>query len=873
MKSRPPKFAHRFFRWYCHPKLFKYIEGDLLELHEERVKSFGKAKADLNFLIDVVLLFRPGIIRPAEGTHHLTTYGMYKSYLKISWRNILKSKGYSFINIAGLAIGMASMMLIMLYIQDERKYDTFHQNSPHTYRIVVDWIAPDGSIKQHSGITGLFQAPKFQSGIPEIANGVRWQTDTKTLRVGNELSDQPVFLADPSFFSVFSFPLLVGDSATALKEPHSIVLTEERALVLFNTTQALGKTIDIKVGEGFEPYQVTGVVKSIPTNSSLHFEMIFPLEVEPREYENNENWFNAFLNTFIVLHPTTNPSDVEVKMNQLFEVDAAASIQMMKEKYNVSDRVKFRLQKLTDIHLSEEFPATNGLRDASNPMYTYILGGISIFIILIACINFVNLSLARSLRRAKEIGVRKVVGGNKIHLALQFLIESYILCFLSFVMAIVLVQAALPLFNQLATKSILLSSFLDVQIIGGYFILFLITGLLAGFYPAMVLSGFSPVKILYNRFRYTGNNLTQRSLVVIQFALASFLIMATITIYSQFDFLLTKDLGYDDKNLVMVEKFPLPKKEFDSFKASLLLHPDIQEVAPKNGGEWGTVAKVNGEQQIQFQYNIVDETFLPLMKIPVLTGRNFSPNFPSDADHSILVNEAFVKAAGWKDPIGQQVNFWYQNDTKYTVIGVVQNHHYNALHIEIQPQLFALKTDENFGMAYIRLSGKNHANALSHIEKTFKAQFPDFSYAYRFKEDENRQQYQLEARWKQIVLFGSILTIFISCIGLFGLAALAAERRTKEIGVRKVLGASVSSITQLLSFSFIQLVVMAFLVAVPLAILASDRWLSTYAYRVSFSAWTVLLTLLATGTIAFATVSFQAIRAARMNPVTSLKSE
>jgi putative ABC transport system permease protein len=437
----------------------------------------------------------------------------------------------------------------------------------------------------------------------------------------------------------------------------------------------------------------------------------------------------------------------------------------------------------------------------------------------------------------------------------------------------VLVQAALPLFNQLATKSILLSSFLDVQIIGGYFILFLITGLLAGFYPAMVLSGFSPVKILYNRFRYTGNNLTQRSLVVIQFALASFLIMATITIYSQFDFLLTKDLGYDDKNLVMVEKFPLPKKEFDSFKASLLLHPDIQEVAPKNGGEWGTVAKVNGEQQIQFQYNIVDETFLPLMKIPVLTGRNFSPNFPSDADHSILVNEAFVKAAGWKDPIGQQVNFWYQNDTKYTVIGVVQNHHYNALHIEIQPQLFALKTDENFGMAYIRLSGKNHANALSHIEKTFKAQFPDFSYAYRFKEDENRQQYQLEARWKQIVLFGSILTIFISCIGLFGLAALAAERRTKEIGVRKVLGASVSSITQLLSFSFIQLVVMAFLVAVPLAILASDRWLSTYAYRVSFSAWTVLLTLLATGTIAFATVSFQAIRAARMNPVTSLKSE
>jgi ABC-type antimicrobial peptide transport system permease subunit len=868
----PPRLPHRFFRWFCHPELRDSIEGDLMELYAERLKEKGKRRADWKFTIDVLLLFRKGIIRPTEGYKNLNTYGMYKSYFKIGWRNLLRNRAYSLINIGGLTLGMIVTMLILLYVQDERSYDSFHDKSSRLYRIVTDWQNPDGSIRQHDGNTGHFQGPKFSEKIPEIVNYVRWRPQTITFKVNGEVKDAETYAADGSFFTMFSFPLVTGNPSTALKEPNSIVLTEEKALLYFNTTEVLGKTLDVKYDTTFVPYQVTGVIKSPPSNSSIKFDFIVPNIVSKEEYANSENWFNTFQNTFLELHPSADPHVVETKMKQVYESDAAPAIQMMKDKFNVTERATYRLQPVTDLHLSKTYTASNGLHDASDPMYSYILSGIALFILLIACINFVNLSIASSLKRAKEIGVRKVVGGSKGNLTIQFLSESFVTCFLAFALAVVFLPLCLPVFNALALKSLSVERLLSSELVTFYFLLFIITSLLSGLYPAFVLSGFSPVKTLYGRFRFSGKNLLQRTLVVVQFALAAFLIMATITIYSQFDFLTTYDLGYDDKGLVMVNKHPFTSDQVKAFRHALELSPDIAGIAPKNGGEWGTVAKVNSEQIIKFQYNLVDESYLPLMKIPVVQGRGFSSEFTADSAHAVLVNEAFVKEAGWKDPLGQKVNFWYQNQ-KYQVVGVVKNHHFNSLSNEVRPQLFIHKPDDSFGKVFIRLNGKNNQAALTHIEKTFKTMFPDFTYTYRFKEDENRAQYELEARWNKIVLVSSILTVLISCIGLLGLATLTSERRAKEIGVRKVLGASIASITRLLSANFLWLVFISFVFAAPAAYIASQKWLSTYAYHVNFSFWTVVFTILITAGISLITVCTQAIRTALTNPVNSLRSE
>ena len=574
------------------------------------------------------------IIKPTEGYKNLNNYGMVKSYFEIGWRNLVKNKGYSFINIGGLALGMMAAMLILLYIQDERGYDSFHSKSPVPYRIVTNWVNPDGSVRQYDGSTGHFQGPKFAEKIPEVTRAVRWQENTMTFKINNEVSDLTVFKADSNFFEMFSFPLLAGNPMTALKAPASIVITEEKAKLYFNTTEALGKTLDIKVDSIFKPYQVTGVVKSIPSNSSIKFDFVVANIVSQEEYASNENWFNTFQNTFVELHPSSDPRLVESKMKQVYEADAAATIQMMKEKYNVTDKANYLLQPITDLHLSKLYTASNGLRDASNPMYSFILSGIALFILLIACINFVNLSIANSLKRAKEIGVRKVVVGSKSNLTIQFLSESFVTCFLAFALALILLPLCLPVFNSLAIKSLSFENFLNAKLASAYFTLFIATGLLAGLYPAFILSGFNPVKTLYGRFRFSGKNLLQRTLVVVQFSLAAFLIMATITIYSQFDFLTTYDLGYDDQDLVMVHKHPITRNQFKLFKEALESNPTIIGTAPKNGGEWGTVAKVNSEQEIKLQYNIVDEAYLPLLKIPVITSRGFSPEFKGHDDET-----------------------------------------------------------------------------------------------------------------------------------------------------------------------------------------------------------------------------------------------
>ncbi|HXB45925.1 MAG TPA: ABC transporter permease, partial [Puia sp.] len=769
-----------------------------------------------------------------------------------------------------LSLGLACTMLIILYVKDETSYDRFHANIKNIYRITVKSLNPDGSANV-GGNTGYLQGPRFTANVPGIRSFVRIQSNYMDMKNGNDVKSEEIFDVDSNFFSMFSFPLISGNPKTAMLQPNSMVITEDVAKQRFGTIQAINKTIMVKENDNFVPYTVTAVAKNSPQNSSIKFKMLTAIKVSKEDATDNNNWFSIFLNTFVVLDANANIRSVEAQMQKYYESDARATIKLMAEKYDVKTKQIFLLQPFTEMHLSAELGASNGLVDGSNPVYSYILTGIAVFILLIACINFINLTIARSIKRAKEIGIRKVVGGERKQLIVQFLGESFTLCFIAFVFAVFIVELVLPVFNELSNKALAISYLFDIKLVGGYFALFLITGLLAGFYPALVLSNYNPVQTLYSRFRIAGKNYLQKSLVVLQFALASFLIIATFTIFSQFNYLTTEKLGYDDSNLVMVENSMKPEK-FAVLKNELLKTPSIINAAPKNGGFWGTIAKVNGDSTIQFAYETVDENYIPLLKIPVVLGRNFSADYPSDSSQSVLVNEAFVKKSGWKNPIGQEVNFWYQNNKKYKVIGVVKDYHYETLGKTIDPQLFTMKPN-GFGVAYIKLKPNSEASSLKQIQRIFKNLFPFVPYSYKFKDQENLKNYEAEAKWKQIMLYSAILTIFISCIGLFGLSVLSAEKRTKEIGIRKVLGASVSSVATILSKDFLKLVLISLLISIPLAWIAGNKWLENYPYRITLHWAMFLIAALLVILIALATVSFQAIKSAIANPVKSLRTE
>lgn len=801
---------------------------------------------------------------------------MLKNYFKIALRNLARNKIYSFINIAGLSIGLACAMLIILYVKDELSYDRFHRNIDNIYRIVAQSHDQKNGKTNNDPNTGYLQGPRFTQNIPEIKAYVRIQGGNENIKKGTEVSDQKLLYVDSSFFEIFSFPLLSGNPHNCLKDPASVVLTEDVAKKYFGTTDAIGKIVMLKDDSVFVPHKVTAVAKRCPQNSSIKFEMLLPFRESKEDASNSENWFNTFLNTFIVLDSRANLQAVESKMQQFYIADTKDAIASLKKTFG--DEVenwksKYFLQPMLNMHMSTELPSQNGLSDASNPMYSYILSGIALFILIIACINFVNLTVARSVKRAKEIGIRKVVGGGRKQLVVQFLGESFLLCIIAFALAIGMIELILPLFNRLSNKVLELSYLFDAKLVAGYVLLFIITALLAGFYPALVLSGYKPVQTLYSRFKLSGKNYLQKSLVVLQFALASFLIIATFTIYKQFTFLTTEKLGYDDTDIIAVEHSFKTHDEAWLFKNELMKSPDIISVAPRNGGMWGTNAKLSNDSTMHFDYETIDESFLPTLKIPLTAGRNFSTAFPSDSANSVLVNETFVKEAGWKNPIGQTVNFWFNNNKRYTVIGVVKDYHYSPLNEKIGAQMFTMKPVNPYGMALIKIKPNTASASLKTIQKSFKSLFPFSPYSYIFLNEKNLESYDAEAKWKQIIFFGAILTIFISCIGLFGLSVLAAEKRTKEIGIRKVLGASVNKVVSILSKDFLKLIVISLLIAIPAAWIATNKWLENYPYRITLSWWLFASAGILVILIALITVSFQAIKTAIANPVNSLRSE
>lgn len=799
---------------------------------------------------------------------------MFKNYFTTAFRNLGRSKIYSFINIFGLSLGLACAMLIILYVKDEVSYDGFHKNGNNIYRIVSKNSYKGEERK--SGNTGFLQGPRFAANVPGIESFVRIQSGRRDIKKGADIQSHDLLFVDSTFFTVFSFPLLYGNPESCLKDPESIVLSEDEAIKQFGGRDAVGKTVMLKIDSVFAPHRVSAVAKRVPQNSSIQFNILLPFRESEADANNNDNWFNFFLNTFVTVNANSRVSTIDSNMQKFYKADATNTFKAMVEKYGIGPEASigtYYLQPFKDMHMSTELPAQNGLTNASNPMYSYILSGIALFVLLIACINFINLTVARSVKRAKEIGIRKVVGGHRKQLIFQFLGESFVLCFIAFLLAVIIVWTILPLFNDLANKALSFSYLFDAKLIAGYILVFILTGVLSGFYPALILSGYNPVETLYSRFHLKGKNHLQRSLVVLQFALASFLIIATFTIYAQFNYLTHKDPGYDDHNVIELYKDQIAHDEAALFKAELQKNPNILEVALKNGGGWSTMARISNDSSLQFDYETVDESYIPLMKIPLVKGRNFSKNHPGDAAHSILVNESFVQRAGWKEPIGETVNFFYNNNEIYTVIGVVKDYHNKALNQKIGPQMFTMKKDNLYGLYAIRIKEGAETRALDFLQKAFRQFYPLSPFNYVFKDQQKLREYEQEAKWKQIILSGAILTIFISCIGLFGLSVLSAEKRAKEIGIRKVLGASVNGLVTVLSADFLKLVCIALAVAIPVAWMASDKWLQYYPYHFTLGWPLFAAAALIVVMIALLTVSFQAVRAAVANPVKSLRSE
>jgi putative ABC transport system permease protein len=797
---------------------------------------------------------------------------MVFNYIKIAWRRLSQNKTLSLIKILGLSIGLMVCMLIFLYTKDEISYDQFHANKTHIYRITQDWQIGNNP-KETMSITNAILGESFAKEIPGIEQYVRINGEAVTVKKDNEVfAENPLFV-DDNFFSMFSFPLLEGNPSSALKDLHSVVLTKNMANKYFGTTDIIGKIIQIKLNDQFEGFKVTAVAENPPQNSSIKIDILLPYTYF-ENFNSNKGWFGGSVNTFIMLSPQADLPRIQAKMQAMFVANTKDQLEQTKKQQGEAVSITLGLQKLTDIHLSTEAGPDNGMTDGSSPMYSYMLTCIAIFILIIACINFINIAVAQSLKRSKEIGIRKVVGSSRGQLIKQFLVESFIISLIAFAMALFLTVVILPFFNELANKKLSLSYLTDWSLYTGYFLLLLATAFISGFYPSLVLSAFQPVKVLYNRQKLMGKNYLTRSLIVVQFVMAIFLIIGTIALNTQLNFVLHTDLGYDSKNLVAMD-VPVSKasdKLPAIFKNELANKDNILGVAARNKGRNISGVKAEGKN-IFIELNKIDDKYLPTFKIPFVAGRNFSPSYPSDTLHSAIVNESFIKEAGWSLPSAVGKTIISSGGKPLTVIGVIKDYHFSSLKEKISAAMFSMDPDFNYGQIWVKIDPKNIPQTLALLEKTFKKILPYFPYTYQFKEESNAKNYETELKWKQIILIASLLFIFISCMGLFGLVVLSIEQRTKEIGIRKVLGAAISTIVFLISKEFILLISIAFIIAVPLSYYAIHKWLQDFAYRINIGWWMFALAALLIIFIAMVTMSFQAIKAAVTSPVKSLRTD
>lgn len=790
---------------------------------------------------------------------------MLKNYFLIAARNLVRNKVLSMINISGLAIGLAVCMLIFLYAKDELSYDRFHEKKDELYQLTCRIINKSGE-QTNYGLAGYPQGPDFQAAIPEIRSFVRVSDGQVTVKKDNAVFNEEVLWVDSNFFSVFSFPLIVGNPAHVLDGTNSMVITTELAMKYFGTEKAVGKVLEVDVNNEMQPFVITGVARPSPENSSIRFKMLLPVSM--RLKSEFSGWFMLSFPTFLVMPAHVDIAAIEKKLETVYQ---ARSNVADARKNGMEEQFVWGVQPFLDMHLNTAVEASPR---SSNPLYSRILVGIAIFILVIACINFVNLMVAQSLHRSKEIGVRKVIGGGRRQLIFQFLGESFVVCLVAFLLALLLMYLALPLFNSVTNKQLSLSYLADLSLVSGFLLLFLLTVLAAGFYPALVLSKFDPVQTLYRKQRFTGKNYLSKGLIILQFALSTFLVISTLFIYHQFDYVIQKDLGYNEKNLLVISTGRDREKNLlKVFRNEFSAIPGVLQVAPRMNGDWITVSKANG-REIDVKYEHADGNYFNTIQVPLLEGRTFSDAFPGDSTSSVIINEAYARAAGWKgSPIGRQVDFLNGKTTKLTVVGMIRDYHFESLREKIKPQLFSAEPDLPFGRFLLRYEPGRQAAVLHAAEKICRRLQPYRPFTYSFMEDDVSKSYEAETRWKQIITFSAIFAIFISCTGLFGLTMLSVQKRVKEIGIRKVLGAGAFRISLSVSENFMLLVLLAFLVAVPAAWYAIDAWLQSFAYHIGLSWYVFAFAIGLISLLAILTISIQALKAALANPVKSLRTE
>lgn len=792
---------------------------------------------------------------------------MIHNNFKIAWRNIVKSPLYSFINISGLAIGLALCMLITLFVKDELSFDQFYSKKHDIYRLVVEEKTPEGQIRKF-GQTGKVHGPAFKQQVSAFTNMVRYQEQHFPIKINQELSVQQAFLVDSTYFKMFDATFIDGKPYKALHDPQSIVISKNLAEKYFHTTSAVGKSLHLNFEGEFQNFIVTGVIENPPINASLQPEMLIPFHKSKNE---DNHWINFYINTFFEVAEGTSIENIEKQLATIFATDAKDQIAEAAKEWNFKNQISFKLQPFLDIHLSRDFKAVNGMKESGNLLFSYFLSGIALFILLIACINFINLAIARSVQRSKEVGVRKAVGSTRKQLVMQFLSESFLLNSIAFLLGIILAYASLPVFNNLSEKQLSFSYLLDGKLIAIFLGIYLVTGLMAGFYPALVLSGFRPVETLYGRINIGGKNILQKSLIVFQFSLASFFIIFAIVQYRQANLFIHKDLGYDDKKLIEVKVDGITPSHISVMESELKKDIGILDVAPVNPCCWMTGVTSPDGKEIAPYMKVTNHQFLKTMGLSMKEGRFFSPEFPGDTTQSVVVNEAFVKATQMKDPIGQTIKV--MNRDMYQIVGVMKDYHHTSLYEIVQPQVFISNPQHGFGAFAIRVNDNNIPQSLAHIKSVFNAQFPTQPYKYEFVDEINAKQYEREFKMRQLILYSAILIIFISCIGMFGLAALTAQKKTKEIGIRKIMGASLTSIVQLMSLEFFKLVTIAFIIAAPIAYLSVNKILENLPYRISVGVDIFVYTLMGVIMLSFLTSAYQAIKSALMNPVKSLRTE
>ncbi len=800
---------------------------------------------------------------------------MLLNYFKVTFRNIMRHKGYAFINVVGLALGLACCLLIMLLVMDELSYDKFHENADYLYRVEQDQNY-SGRI-YHVNVTPYPMAEGLKTEIPEVKDATPFPyAGTLLLRYGEKaFFEGGTFAVTPAFLRMFSFPLLRGDAETVLSEPYSLVVTENIAQKYFGNEDPMDKVITIN--NEFD-FTVTGIMQNPPSNSVIQFDMLIPFTFLEKLGRTIDQWGWNSIVTYVQLHEDAVVEEVNDKISDLRQRKVRELLQDSPEdleEFERDQRTEFMVAPLPDIRLHSHF----GYGHAPGAiMYVYVFIFIALFILLIACINFMNLATARSANRAREVGMRKVVGALKGHLVRQFYSESLILSFIALLFALLLVLAILEPFNTFAEKDLSIQHLFGLKFIVGMLAVTFFTGFIAGSYPALYLSAFRPVRVLKGGLSSGARSaLFRKVMVVVQFSLSILLIISTVVVYSQSKYMRSIKIGYDKEHLLYIPLRGETRQFYEVLKSELLKDPKIVNVTGTNhtptnigsnssGGDWDGK---DSELEVLISFNSVGFDYVETMGIDITEGRSFSKSFSTDTARAFMINEELAKIMGFESAVDQRFEFLGVDGT---IVGVMKNYHFQSVRDKIEPLAIRVRPDQ-VNYIVIKLQPVDIDAAVDFVEATWTSVVPNYPFTSRFVDDDFDRMYQREREMGKLLSYFTALAIIIACLGLFGLASYTAEQRTKEIGVRKVLGASIHSIIVLLSIEFTKWVLVANVIAWPAAYLLMRGWLQSFAYRINLGLGIFLISGLAALIIALCTVSYQSIKASLTNPAEALQYE